>query len=248
MSSDSPGRFQNVTDANLKTNKPIDDVDVLKLFGNQQHNYELVTNTAAGENQIVHGHSHGDLYGSNQEGFTDYRPLWESSFISGTETGFAVAATASFSDSGIPIRLNAGPFRRFVTEVRYKVANASRGAKIRVERWDWVDSAAASDDGGGYGTNALQEATAAFTATTAKWRTVDGQRWDATTTTFSGLATKLCVLSGPTGITTLHEVNANAEIKIFVAASTSSTTTITISSITIHPAKTTDEGTGEIWS
>ena len=245
--SDSPGRFQNVTDNNLKTNKPIDDVDMLKLLGNQQHNYELVTNTAAGENQIVHGHSHGELNGGPEDGFTDYRSIWESTFQSGTDNGYAVAITTGLANIGIPMRANVGPFKRFVTQVYAKVSRTASPARLRIERWNWNDSSADTDDGGTYGTNALQETAATVTGTSFRWHTIDGQKWDATTSTFSGLATKLCVLTGPTGVTTLHEVGANAGFRL-CAASGAATGLITIGAIVILPAKTTDEGTGEIWS
>jgi len=246
MSSDSPGKFQNVTDVNLKTNGPIDDVDVRKLLGNQQHNYELVTSSPAGENQIVQGHSHGDIRGSVEDGFTDYRPIWESTFQSGTDNGYAISITTGLATVGIPMRGNVGPFRRFTTQVYAKVSVAS-GARLRIERWNWNDSSADTDDGGNYGTQALQEEAATVTGTSFRWHTIDGQKWDATTSTFSGTATKLCPLDGPTGMTTLHEVSANAGFNL-CAASGAATCLLTIGAIAILPAKTTDEGTGEIWS
>ena len=247
MSNDSPGRWQNVADSELKVAKPIDDVDMLRIIGNQRHLYELVVNDAAGENQIVHGHSHGDITGTVEDGFPDRRPLFSQSFLSGSASnGYEAAVNTSWTDTGLRIRSNAGPWRRFATELYARVSSGG-AVKFRVERWDWNDSSDDTDDGGGYGTNALQESSASFTATALSWHTIDGVPWSATAAAFTGSSTKLCVVSGPTSMTTLDEINTNMGIHLAVCAS-GSACTLYIESMAVMPAKTVDEGVGEIWT
>ena len=243
--SDSPGRFQNVKDAELKVGAAIDDVDIVKFIGNQRHEFELLTDSAAGENQIVHGHGHGDVTGSSEDGFTKRDGGFSCTFRSGTSTDAQwTLANTNWTDTGLTIRCNPGPFRRVATEMYYKVSG--NGVRFRVERWDWNDSSADTDDGGTFGTNALQEQTYSR-ATSLAWHTVDGQKWDASATTFSGSDTKLLVLSGPTSLTTLHEVNDDCGFHLWAQASTANTT-LHIGALRILPAKTTDEGTGEKFS
>jgi len=243
---DSSGRYRNVKDIEFRVGKPIDDSDILRLNSNVRNLQELVTDSAAGETIQVFGQNHGEVNGGSLDGFTKRRKVWGQSFKSGTNlyaTWNTIAQAPSWTDLNLDIRTTLGPFRRLAAELQYLVSD--NAVRFRIERWNWKDSAAADDDGGTFGTNALQEQTANKGETTLTWHTIDGQQWDAVGGSFAGSDTKLMIVTGPTSKTDLHEMCARCELRIFAQASAAATN-LSLGAASIFEVLRKDEGVGEI--
>lgn len=243
MASDAPTAFSNVRDTDIRDGKACYDTQQQSVIGNLRLLYELLASGSAyaGESRQVWPHTHGDLAGSAFDGEFVGRSIYSKNFRASTTNGAAYTLAATTWTELLRFRARVGAVRRLACELRYLVSTA--GVKFRIERWDWNDSSAATDDGGTIGTQYLVDSSSQ-TATSASWHTIDGTSYTSDggggyTTNNGGADTKLLYLDEGTYSTPDEDRNL---AEFVLRGYASSGLTLTLLGIDLFEVKTTDEG------
>jgi len=248
MASEAPSAFTNVQDAVVRVGRAIYDTALHALVKNSRYLYEMMApgSESAGEARQIWPHTHGDLAEGIEDGEWIGRTIFNKSFMAGSSDSLSFSVTGGSLEEVLYFRARVGGVQRLAAEVAYKVS--ANGVKFQIERWDWNDTAADSDDGGLSGTQYLIDSSYQTSTTAQTNHTIDGTSYTSDgaggyNANNGGADTKLLYLDLGT-YAAPDEDRSLAGFRLRVYGS--GACTLSLYSLHVLEVKTTDEGGGGV--